>query len=203
MGPLEPHRPGDLQLHGTRFENDGHPVTYKDQYVSDVVTNYTNSYIKRFTSAGKTQRPFFIWASHVGPHEAIPTPATGLGPIPPKRYAGRFAGLKSPASDKPSYLEADRSDKPAAIRARHAGDERVINRLAQLRAETVLALDDSVASIVAALGRSGELDNTIIAFTSDNGYLLGEHDCCSRTTRTRRTSAFRSSSAAPAWPEER
>ena len=32
-----------------------------------------------------------------------------------------------------------------------------------------------VGDIVAALKQSGELENTYMIFTSDNGYLLGEH----------------------------
>ena len=36
-------------------------------------------------------------------------------------------------------------------------------------------MDEGVERIVAALRRAGELDDTLIVFTSDNGYLLGEH----------------------------
>jgi arylsulfatase A-like enzyme len=36
-------------------------------------------------------------------------------------------------------------------------------------------VDEGVARIVGALENSGELDNTYIVFTSDNGYMQGEH----------------------------
>ncbi len=36
-------------------------------------------------------------------------------------------------------------------------------------------MDDAVARIVTALRQRGELDNTYIVFTSDNGYMQGEH----------------------------
>ena len=39
-----------------------------------------------------------------------------------------------------------------------------------------MAVDDAVAAIVGALKRSGELATTYILFTSDNGYMQGEHD---------------------------
>ena len=45
----------------------------------------------------------------------------------------------------------------------------------QLRLESLLAVDEAVGRIVAALKRTGELSRTLIVFTSDNGFLHGEH----------------------------
>ena len=39
----------------------------------------------------------------------------------------------------------------------------------------MLAVDEAVRDIVASLERNGVLDNTYILFTSDNGFLQGEH----------------------------
>ena len=43
------------------------------------------------------------------------------------------------------------------------------------RREALLAVDDAVAAVVAALRRTGELDETYVLFTSDNGFFQGEH----------------------------
>ena len=40
---------------------------------------------------------------------------------------------------------------------------------------TLLSVDESVGRIVEALRVSGQLDDTAIVFTSDNGFVLGEH----------------------------
>jgi arylsulfatase A-like enzyme len=37
------------------------------------------------------------------------------------------------------------------------------------------AIDDNIEKILAALEKSGQLDNTLIIYTSDQGYFLGEH----------------------------
>jgi hypothetical protein len=45
----------------------------------------------------------------------------------------------------------------------------------QQRLESLLAVDDAVESILGALRAAGELDDTLILFTSDNGFFHGEH----------------------------
>lgn len=44
------------------------------------------------------------------------------------------------------------------------------------------SVDDSVGRVYAALEKSGQLDNTIFIFTSDNGFLLGEHGMIDKRT---------------------
>jgi arylsulfatase A-like enzyme len=43
------------------------------------------------------------------------------------------------------------------------------------RLQSMLAVDDMVGALIKALHESGELDNTYIFFTSDNGFHLGQH----------------------------
>ena len=38
-----------------------------------------------------------------------------------------------------------------------------------------MSVDDGVGLLLDALTETGQLDNTLIIFTSDNGYMLGEH----------------------------
>ncbi len=40
---------------------------------------------------------------------------------------------------------------------------------------TILAVDESVGEILRYLEKTGELDNTIVVYTSDQGFFLGEH----------------------------
>jgi N-acetylglucosamine-6-sulfatase len=41
--------------------------------------------------------------------------------------------------------------------------------------ESLLAVDEGIVRVVDALRAAGELENTLIVFTSDNGYFYGEH----------------------------
>ena len=45
----------------------------------------------------------------------------------------------------------------------------------QQRLESLLSVDEGLQRIYSAVQESGELDNTIFLFTSDNGYMMGEH----------------------------
>jgi arylsulfatase A-like enzyme len=86
-------------------------------------------------------------------------------------------------------MEPDVSDKPPAVQVVKdkiaeglanlnidaTGLNALIDETYRARAESLLAVDDLVAKIVDTLQSVGQLDNTIIIFTSDNGWLLGEH----------------------------
>jgi N-acetylglucosamine-6-sulfatase len=50
-----------------------------------------------------------------------------------------------------------------------------IEELRQQRLESLLAVDEGVEQVVETLRASGELANTLILFTSDNGFMQGEH----------------------------
>jgi arylsulfatase A-like enzyme len=94
---------------------------------------------------------------------------------PPARYVGTTDHIALPRP--PSFNEADVSDKPKASRAEPLTaaqiaclDDHFHNRLESMR-----AVDDLVRKVVNNLRNFRELDNTVIVFTSDNGYLVGEH----------------------------
>ncbi len=97
-------------------------------------------------------------------------------PSPAPQDRDRFARLALP--NRPAYNEADVSDKPSRIRKLpliDAATEANIREAHQQRLESLLSLDRAVVRIVSALEATGQLDETLIVFTSDNGYMEGEH----------------------------
>jgi arylsulfatase A-like enzyme len=78
----------------------------------------------------------------------------------------------------PSFNEADVSDKPSGIRNLPLlTDDQIaaIREAYQQALEADLGVDDMVAAVVTRLKAAGELDNTLIIFTADNGFMYGEH----------------------------
>jgi N-acetylglucosamine-6-sulfatase len=145
-------------------------------YQTDVYRDKADEIIRRRAPEG----PFFMWVAFLGDHSGAPRESDdppGLGtPVPAPR--NRDAFKNTPLPQPPSFNEADVSDKPLIIRRRPLLNARRIAAIQenwQQRRETLLSVDEAVASIVDTLRQTGELDQTLILFTSDNGFFHGEH----------------------------
>jgi len=136
-----------------------------EEYSTDVIREKSVEFIKAKIKKGS---PFFIFISVYAPH----------GPsIPAPRHSGLFKDLEYPQS--PSFHEEDTSDKPSIIRdLRKTGglfEAGEANNLFIRRVQSMQAVDELVAELVHLLEQNGQLDNTYIFFTSDNGFHMGEH----------------------------
>ena len=146
-------------------------------YQTDVFATYAEKFI---AANGKKSAPYFLWVTPTAPHTTTTTGANEGSPaIPPYRYRNLFASKTMPLS--PSYNEADVSDKPC-IQSFFCWFPSLIPQAEQLatnhyrgRQEAIMGVDDLVGRIVAAVKKTGKAKNTLIVFTSDNGWMLGEH----------------------------
>jgi len=157
-----------------------HYGTDPASYETDVFAQKAVAAIGR--RAGSNQ-PFFLWLAYVAPHAAGKTlgadapPPNAIGmPIPAPSDQAAFASTAFPTP--PSFNEADVADKPTAVRSLPLLNQQqidTIRRAYQAQLASLLDVDRGVTAIVQALAQAGKLDNTLIVFTSDNGYLNGEH----------------------------
>jgi len=152
-------------------------ATAPKDYSTDVYASRGLDAIRRYAPS---KRPFFMWLSFFAPHDGAPRdpddPPGVLTPSPAPRHRDRFAGVEVP--HWPSLNERDVSDKPADIRRRPLLTEEQLAALQEKyeqRLESLLAVDEAVGKVVAELRRVKELDRTVIVFTSDNGFLEGQH----------------------------
>lgn len=118
--------------------------------------------------------PFFLTLAVKAPHVETARGGT-VEAMPAPRHRGSFHGVPLPRS--PAFNERDVSDKPSFVPAARFGRQQRSQIAQKYRGqlESVLAVDDAVATIVDELRAVDELDDTLIVFTSDNGLLLGEH----------------------------
>ncbi|MDN4159894.1 sulfatase family protein [Nocardioides abyssi] len=151
----------------------GDPVFHGREYSSDVVRDDTVRLVEDWSETGQ---PFFIWASYYAPH-GLCQDAAGCAkpPLPAPRHRTLYRGVESPSVRKPSFDEDDVRDKSHEIRKRDKVGRRAVTRLHRQRIRALAAVDQGVDQTFKALRRAGELDDTVVLFTSDNGYLLGEH----------------------------
>ena len=149
------------------LNENGKQVVYgnkPEDYGTDVYVNKAVDFIQRSAQDGK---PFFVYLAPYAPHAPY-TPAP--------RHANLFPDLIAPRT--PNYDEADVSDKPAFIRDRPLLTQRQMDMIDQVyrkRLQSLQAVDEGIETIVNTLKANGQLDNTYIFFTSDNGYHLGNH----------------------------
>ncbi len=145
--------------------------TDPSDYSTDVLATFARNFV------AIAPESFLLYFAPFAPH---------FPPISAQRHEGELAALELP--EAPSYREADVSDKPPYIRARkralEGGDGdpftkawslwvKTLERRAEL--ETLLAVDEAVASILDALSQRGSEQRTVVIYTSDNGRLRGEH----------------------------
>ena len=147
-------------------------------FKQDVFSDLAVDAIQRNAPGG----PFFMGVMYTAPHSGGPNPSPqppsncGATAKPAPRHADSFNG--EPLPIPPNFNEADVSDKPAAIQALPAitaAETTTIQRKYRCRIESLLSVDEGVARILDALEAAGELDNTLVVFTSDNGFFHGEH----------------------------
>jgi len=101
-------------------------------------------------------------------------PYASHGPFTPApRDVGELQGKVS--TSRPDSADASLAGEPAWNQARPRVPQSTVEYLRQRQGESLMAVDDAVAAIVAALEHSDRLRHTMIVFMSDNGYLNGEH----------------------------
>lgn len=94
----------------------------------------------------------------------------------PPELEGTFADVVYPRT--PDFNEADVSDKFGLTASRKPLTEQqvaIIDETYRKRIRSLQVLDQNVAALVEALDAQGALDNTYLVFTSDNGYIMGNH----------------------------
>ena len=146
---------------------------------TDVLTDKALEVIAAQTAAPD---PFFLWLSYTAPHGGGPDPSPrppadcDPGPQPAPRHATAFD--TEPLPRPPNFNEADVTDKPPSIRNSPllgAAEIQTLRGRYRCTLESLLSVDEGVTEVVGALSASGELDNTLVVFTSDNGFFFGEH----------------------------
>jgi arylsulfatase A-like enzyme len=153
-----------LVNHNGGFELYGSDV---DDYQTDVLSTQALAFLD--AQELTDDRPFLLWLSPSAPHWVIP-PA-------PRHAVNEFTDDDLPTH--PNYDETDVGDKPTWLRDGvppiSAGLAGFLVTDHRTRMGSLLAVDEMIAALVQRLSTTGELDDTIIVFVSDNGYNLGAH----------------------------
>ena len=181
--PLHPENAGAYFYDQIVYE-DGVKRT-EPGYSTDKYSDWAIDFLK-----GKKRdsaKPWFLWLCY-GPIHGPTTPA--------KRHIGKHADdevqipadIFGPRPGKPAFLDKTQAwtqGKDGKIYAGKSGaafgDEgstkkgKTFEDFVHQSNDCVEALDEGIGRVIAALKESGQLDDTLIVFTADQGFGMGEH----------------------------
>jgi arylsulfatase A-like enzyme len=152
---------------GGKWNVDGQVQTVPT-YSTNFISEKARSFLRRAADRDGTQ-PWFLYLAPAAPHFPY-TAAAKYARAPVPKWTG-----------DPGTRERGTFDKPPFVRSRR--------RMALTRAEwvrrkqfrTLMSVDDMVGNIFKTLKQSHEMNNTLAFFTSDNGFLWGEHGIGGKT----------------------
>jgi arylsulfatase A-like enzyme len=151
--------------------------TEPGDYQTDFLARRASELIE---DAASDDDPFYLQLWFAAPHSGRPhdpdDPISIRTPSPAPRYRDAFAGAVMPRP--PNFDEANMYDKPQVVadRPRFSPDkEAAIQENWTQELESLMSVDDAVAEVLDTLADTGELEDTLIVYTSDNGFMHGEH----------------------------
>lgn len=153
---------------------DGRRVPQKG-YITDELTDYAIDWI----SKRDAKRPWMMHLAHKAVHSEF---------IPAERHKGRYANetfrypenMRKGVPGRPMWVENQRNSWHGVDYAYHGNLD--IADYYKRYMETLLAVDEGLGRILDLLKQRGELDDTLILYMGDNGFMFGEHGLIDKRT---------------------
>jgi len=157
----------------TTLNVDGRRVPQKG-YITDELTDYALDWLRTIPR----EQPFFVYLSHKAVHSEF---------VPAERHAGRYKDkpLPIPASRQrhehaPMWVQNQRNSWHGVDFPYHSDLD--VADYYRRYCETLLAVDESVGRVLAALRERGQLEDTLVVYMGDNGFAFGEHGLIDKRT---------------------
>lgn len=131
-------------------------------------TNWVVTQSIDFLRRRDPRKPFFLWMSFVRPHPPFD---------PPQAYFDMYKDLDFPDPVIGDWAQHDDRDRDGLNPITKYGQvpDRRLKRARAAYYALITHLDDQIGRFMQKLEEYGELNNTVIVFTSDHGELLGDH----------------------------
>lgn len=145
----------------------------RNGYMTYELTNYATDWLDHQDA----DKPFLLYLSHKGVH----------GPFRPAprhldRYQDKEQELPESMADtpenykgKPMWVKNQRNSWHGVDHPYHSQYAESIDEMKKHYAEMMISIDESVKGIMSSLKSKGLDKNTVVIFTSDGGFLWGEH----------------------------
>lgn len=153
------HQPFSNMYYDSKYTVNGDTRSV-DGYATDFLADKASRFIRDGEDADDTP-----WLMYVTPN----------APHPPSQPKRSYRDANVPDwNGNAAVFEKNLNDKPRYVREQNVSFKEG-NQFRKRQLRTLMAVDDMVAQIFKTMRRQGENSETIAIFTSDNGYMWGEH----------------------------
>lgn len=184
---------GQGEYYNPTLNINGERTTYGDStYITDLLTELAVDWLDEQGS----EQPFFMYLSHKAVHadfkpakrhmgtyedmeiiypESYETPKYEIPELPTSQFTGTPLEAEEYYGDNrmPDWVKNQRESWHGVDYMYHGRMD--FEEFYKRYTESLLAVDESIASVMAALEEKGILDETLIIYMGDNGFSFGEH----------------------------
>jgi len=176
FAPLEDVPPG-----GWVRDTDGTPFRFESSEDRDLLQDERSTRFAVDVLAREHDQPFFLALGYIRPHTPLYVPGEFFDRFPPESL--ELPPVKE--NELAEVAEAHANHRPYG-RLRwemlQPGGEPLWREWLQAYLASVAFIDDQLGQVLDALENSPHADNTIIVFTSDNGFHMGDKDSLFKDT---------------------
>lgn len=152
-----------LNVNGKRVPQEG--------YITDVLTGFAEEWL----NGRSGEKPWMMYLSHKAVHADF---------LPANRHAyiyedevfekpKTWVEMPDAFRDVPMWVQNQANSRHGTEFAYYTNLD--LGTYYKRYCETIAGIDDSTGSVLELLEKKGELDNTVILYLGDNGFLFGEH----------------------------
>ncbi|KAJ5912375.1 hypothetical protein N7504_001258 [Penicillium tannophilum] len=168
--------PWTYRYYYARMTRNGNPpVHYNGNYSTDVIAEKASGFLDE---AIAQDRPWMLTVAPNAPHAngSAENGATWFGePEYAPRHADLFKDAKAPRDSSFNKLIQGAVSWTENVPELNQTEVDYIDVFQRCRLRALQAVDDMVGDLIEQLDKAGELDNTYIFYSTDNGYHLGQH----------------------------
>ncbi|KAI1377251.1 putative arylsulfatase [Hypoxylon crocopeplum] len=170
-------------LNSTFQRNGERPRSYEGHYGTDVLTEKAYGLLDEAVDAGE---PFFLVAAPVAPHANVVMKDTGrrghdldsiefTEPVPAERHKHLFKDVKVPRTVNFNPDQPSGANWVSTLPVQNSTNVDYNDHFYRQRLRSLQAVDELVDGLIARLEEYNILDDTYIAYSSDNGFHIGQH----------------------------
>jgi arylsulfatase A-like enzyme len=163
---------GDNYYWGQYVSINGGALEPLNGYSTDRYADFTEQFIQE-RADDPNSPPWFYWLCFGGVHAPYTPAARHIGTLDAAPEPPIPVDIYGPRPGKPVHFQDTKWSEGPDGKPLHQG--KTLEFWTKQQMEAVVSIDDAVGRIVQKLEDTGQLDNTIIVFTADQGYVWGQH----------------------------